>query len=150
MNDANLSQGESERSERSQIEDVTNYSSNVAQGYDKHVASNTGDACKSTSVEAHASIPPGPVSIQVAQPPIAKNMRTPHPSYASDQHPLWVTSPRWMAYPNTSKLQTRDASSVTSTHGVDSNVRRARNSFQPAPAPKTDPSDKTQPHIQGR
>ena len=32
MNDANLSQGESERSERSQIEDVTNYSSNVAQG----------------------------------------------------------------------------------------------------------------------
>ena len=33
-----ISQGESERSERSQIEDVTNYSSNVAQGYDKHVA----------------------------------------------------------------------------------------------------------------
>ena len=32
MNDANLSQGESERSERSQIEDVTNYCSNVAQG----------------------------------------------------------------------------------------------------------------------
>ena len=31
MNDANLSQGESERSERSQIEDVTNYCSNVAQ-----------------------------------------------------------------------------------------------------------------------
>ena len=35
MNDANLSQGESERSERSQIEDVTNYSSNVAQGFDE-------------------------------------------------------------------------------------------------------------------
>ena len=34
MNDANLSQGESERSERSQIEDVTNYCSNVAQGFD--------------------------------------------------------------------------------------------------------------------
>ena len=34
VNDANLSQGESERSERSQIEDVTNYSSNVAQGFD--------------------------------------------------------------------------------------------------------------------
>ena len=33
MNDANLSQGESERSERSQIEDVTNYCSNVAQGF---------------------------------------------------------------------------------------------------------------------
>ena len=32
VNDANLSQGESERSERSQIEDVTNYCSNVAQG----------------------------------------------------------------------------------------------------------------------
>ena len=32
-NDANLSQGESERSERSQIEDVTNYCSNVAQGF---------------------------------------------------------------------------------------------------------------------
>ena len=31
MNDANLSQGESERSERSQIEDVTNYCENVAQ-----------------------------------------------------------------------------------------------------------------------
>ena len=35
MNDANLSQGESERSERSQIEDVTNYCSNVAQGFDE-------------------------------------------------------------------------------------------------------------------
>ena len=31
--------------------------------------------CKSTSVEAHASIPPGPVSIQVAQPPIAKTVQ---------------------------------------------------------------------------
>ena len=35
VNDANLSQGESERSERSQIEDVTNYCSNVAQGFDE-------------------------------------------------------------------------------------------------------------------